>query len=510
MTTHSPDDQQGWSPPNPFAPPSTSRFASAPTQPAREQAPPTQPVDQQAVAQQPIDQQPIREQPAQEGYRTGQGWSSPTHADAPTRPVPVPPAPSAPSAPSAPDPYRSTSTPSSAPTSAPWGPMSAWSTGLPGEAPSETSGRREPRRRSLSVLWLVPLVLLSLRAGAAGGLIAAEVGDDGRLADAGLPVSVGPDDTTRPAASTAGIAGAVLPSVVSIEVYSAQGQATGSGFGLRQDGYLLTNNHVIAGGVESGAEIRVLFSDGSEEPATVVGRTSDYDIAVLKVERTGLEPLLLADSGEVVVGDPVVAIGAPLGLEGTVTTGIVSALNRPVQAGGSGETAFINAIQTDAAINPGNSGGPLVNAAGEVVGINSAIAQPPNGQGASGSIGLGFAIPSNQARRTAEELIETGSATYPIIGVLLDQTYTGEGVQVASAQDGDQPPVTEGGPAADAGIRPGDVIVAIDGRPVTEPDELIVSIRAKAPGDAAVLTVRSSSGSDERDVRVVLDQATSD
>jgi putative serine protease PepD len=328
------------------------------------------------------------------------------------------------------------------------------------------------------------------------------------LADAGLPVSVGPDEETRPAAGVAGIADAVLPSVVSIEVSSAQGQATGSGFVLRQDGYLLTNNHVIAGGVEPGSEIRVLFSDGSEEPATVVGRTSEYDIAVLKVERTGLDPLLLADSDRVVVGDSVVAIGAPLGLEGTVTTGIVSALNRPVEAGGSGETAFINAIQTDAAINPGNSGGPLVNAEGEVVGINSAIAQPPGGQGASGSIGLGFAIPSNQARRTAEELIETGAATYPIIGVLLDERYTGEGVQVATEPSGTTPPVSEGGPAANAGIRPGDVIVAIDGRPVTEPDELIVSIRAKAPGDATVLTVRS--GDDERDVRVVLDQATSD
>ncbi|WNB87565.1 PDZ domain-containing protein [Cellulomonas sp. ATA003] len=168
----------------------------------------------------------------------------------------------------------------------------------------------------------------------------------------------------------------------------------------------------------------------------------------------------------------------------------------------------MNAIQTDAAINPGNSGGPLVNGAGQVVGINSAIAQPPGGQGASGSIGLGFAIPSNQARRTAEELIESGVATYPIIGVLLDQTYTGEGVQVATQQQGDQAPVSEGGPAELAGIRPGDVIVGIDGRPVTEPDELIVSIRARAPGDAVTLRVRT--GSDERDVRVVLDQAASD
>jgi putative serine protease PepD len=184
----------------------------------------------------------------------------------------------------------------------------------------------------------------------------------------------------------------------------------------------------------------------------------------------------------------------------------VSALNRPVSAGSEQETAFINAIQTDAAINPGNSGGPLVNAAGEVVGINSAIAQPPGAlSAAGGSIGLGFAITSNQARRTAEQLIETGAATYPIIGVLLDQAYTGEGVQVATEQRGDTPPVTPRGPADRAGIRRGDVIVAIDGRPVTEPDELIVAIRAKTPGETIVLRVRT--GSEERDVRVVLDES---
>ncbi|WP_298459461.1 S1C family serine protease [uncultured Cellulomonas sp.] len=481
MTVHEPQEPGAWPRPDPFAPPSPTR-AGAPAPEHR-----SAPSDAGGYAP-----------PRDGGYAPPQptGHPAPAHGGWPAPEQPA---------------RTGLGQPSSLGT-APWGQAAhdvpAWSAGGPGDPADPTARPPERRRRSVGLLWLVPMLLVSLLAGAAGGVLATQAADDGRLADAGLPVEVGPADEARPASSVAGIAGAVLPSVVSIEVTTGQGRATGSGFVLRQDGYLLTNNHVVAGGAEDGSQIQVLFSDGTEEPATIVGRTSDYDLAVLKVERDGLEPLLLADSDAVVVGDPVIAIGAPLGLEGTVTTGIVSALNRPVEAGGSGERAFINAIQTDAAINPGNSGGPLVDSAGHVVGINSAIAQPPGGQVASGSIGLGFAIPANQARRTAEELIESGIATYPIIGVLLDETYSGEGVQVATSQQGGQPPVSAGGPAADAGIRPGDVIVAIDGRPVTEPDELIVSIRARAPGDPVVLRVRT--GSDERDVRVVLDTATSD
>ena len=370
------------------------------------------------------------------------------------------------------------------------------------------------RRRTLSAAWVVPLVVIALAAGAVGGVVGSRLAEDDHLADAGLPLApVGAGPVERAPGSVAGIAAGVLPSVVSIQVDGPDGSATGSGFVLRGDGYLVTNNHVIAqaDGAAS-ATITVTFVDGSEQEATIVGRTADYDLAVLKVDADGLTPLLLGDSDAVVVGDPVVAVGAPLGLAGTVTTGIVSALNRPVSAGEATESddqAFINAIQTDAAINPGNSGGPLVNAAGEVIGINSAIAQPPGSLSTvGGSIGLGFAIPSNQVRRTAGQLIETGSATYPIIGVLLDQRYSGEGVQVSSdVQDGRQP-VTADGPAERAGIHPGDVILAIDGRPVTDPDELIVAIRARTPGDTIVLHVRS--GSSERDVRVKLDESPTD
>ncbi|MBO1751890.1 trypsin-like peptidase domain-containing protein [Actinotalea sp. BY-33] len=382
--------------------------------------------------------------------------------------------------------------------------------GVPGAPmpPLDSWGRPQPRpreqaSRGLGAGAVVLVVVLALVAGALGSWGFQQLALDAAPRDVPLPVSANGERAPE-LTGVADIASQVLPSVVSIEVRGSAGAGTGSGFVLREDGYILTNNHVVSAAAEGGAQIAVLFSDGSEHPAELVGRTSEYDLAVLKVDLQGLTPLALADSDAVVVGDPVVAIGAPLGLRGTVTTGIVSALNRPVSAGDAEETAFINAIQTDAAINPGNSGGPLVDATGEVIGINSAIAQPPGLSATGGSIGLGFAIPSNQARRTAEELIETGTATYPVIGVLLDSRYTGEGVQVSTEAQQGQEPVTPDGPADRAGIQPGDVILAIDGRPVTEADELIVAIRAKAPGDAVVLTLRSED--EAREVRVVLSE----
>ena len=375
----------------------------------------------------------------------------------------------------------------------------------PGAQPVPT---KTDRRRSIGAGTLSALLVGALVMGAIGGIAGQRAWD---LMDSSpgqpLPAITPNADITRPDGSIADIAATVAPSVVSIHVAGADGQGTGSGFIISEDGYILTNNHVIDGAVPSG-KIRVTFVDGSEEEATLIGRTSDYDIAVIRVDRDGLTPLVLGDSDSVVVGDPVIAIGAPLGLDGTVTSGIISALNRPVTAGDSTDTAFINALQTDAAINPGNSGGPLVNGSGEVIGINSAIAQPPGTITAAGNIGLGFAIGSNQARRTADEIIATGSATYPIIGVLLDSTYDGEGVQVVRSAQNGQDPVTPDGPAATAGIAPGDVILEVDGRPVTQSDELIVAIRAKAPGDTVVLRVRS--GNDERDVPIVLSTATSE
>jgi len=268
---------------------------------------------------------------------------------------------------------------------------------------------------------------------------------------------------------------------------------------IREDGYIATNNHVVEG---ADGDVSVLFSDGTVLDGSVVGATQDYDLAVIKVDKTGLTPLTLGDSDAVVVGDSVIAIGSPLGLSSTVTTGIVSALHRPVTAGDSPESAsFIDAIQTDAAINPGNSGGPLINSAGEVIGVNSAIANLSALGSAAGSVGLGFAIPSNQVRRTVDEIIATGSATYPVVGVQLDNTYDGEGVKVAVEVDGASG-VISGGPADDAGIKPGDIVTAIDGRVITRGDELVVAIRAKAPSDTVVLTVLRDG--EKVDIPVVL------
>ena len=287
--------------------------------------------------------------------------------------------------------------------------------------------------------------------------------------------------------------------MVSISVSSDSASGTGSGFVIQSnasESYILTNNHV-ATGAGPDAEILISFQDQTEVTATIVGTNASYDLAVLRVARGNLPVAVLGNSDDVVVGDTTIAIGSPLGLSGTVTSGIVSALNRPVTAGGEGDTSFINAIQTDAAINPGNSGGPLVNAAGQVIGINSAIATlGSNFGGSSGSIGLGFSIPINQAKRVAEELINSGSSSYPVIGVQLDTTYTGRGALVSS--------IVEDGPASSTELRAGDVIVSIDGKNIGDAAELIVRIRAKIPGDTVKLKL-----DDGKEISIVLGSETS-
>jgi putative serine protease PepD len=287
--------------------------------------------------------------------------------------------------------------------------------------------------------------------------------------------------TSAEPGTIAEIAQRALPSVVSLTIRQASGGAGGSGFIIDADGYIVTNNHVIASAVDDPtAVVEVVLPDGRRFDGTVVGRNVSYDLAVLSINATGLPVLPWGDDRRLRVGDAVIAIGAPLGLSGTVTAGIVSALERPVTVGGGEQTSFISAIQTDAAINPGNSGGPLVDDLGQVVGVNSAIITLA--QGASGgSIGLGFAIPVDAVRRIASELIDTGSSVTPVIGVSLDPVFTGPGARVSQ--------VTPGGPAAAAGIEPGDVITAIDGVPVSNAENLIVAIRANAPGDVVELTV---------------------
>jgi len=242
---------------------------------------------------------------------------------------------------------------------------------------------------------------MALIAGAVGG-VAGNLANGSSLFDSQASLVATTNVIERSPESVSAIAARVLPSVVSISTRSSMGSGTGTGFVIRSDGYILTNNHVVENVLQSGT-LNVSFNDGKVVRGKIVGVNPAYDLAVIKVTRTGVPALQFGDSDKVQVGDSVIAIGSPLGLSGTVTSGIISAKNRAVTAGdGQSESSFINALQTDAAINPGNSGGPLVDKTGAVVGVNSAIATLGSSFGSqSGSIGLGFAIPINQARRTA-------------------------------------------------------------------------------------------------------------
>jgi putative serine protease PepD len=322
------------------------------------------------------------------------------------------------------------------------------------------------------------IVVLALVAGLLGGILGGDATKG--LISSGVNLVSSTSTIERSPDSVAGIAARVLPSVVSIETTSKVGGGSGSGFVISSNGYLLTNNHVIA----DADAINVVLNDGREFAAKVLGRDESYDLAVLKIKMTGLKALQFGDSEKVQVGDSVIAFGSPLGLSGTVTQGIISAKDRPVTAGDEdSSTSFISALQTDAAINPGNSGGPLVDATGAVIGVNSAIATLGAGS-QTGSIGLGFAIPINQARKTADQLIKDGKATYPVIGVSVDMNYTSGGALIAKKTTA----ILPGGPAAKAGLRPGDLITAINGIKINTPEELIVEIRTNNVGDEVTIT----------------------
>ncbi|MFE3517017.1 trypsin-like peptidase domain-containing protein [Streptomyces sp. NPDC059166] len=343
-------------------------------------------------------------------------------------------------------------------------------------------------RRSRRGAALAGAALLALVAGGIGGGIGAYVERNGGLTTVELPQSDG-DAGGRAPDSVAGIAASALPSVVTLHVSGSAESGTGTGFVLDDRGHILTNNHVVAPAGDTG-DITVTFSGGESAPAEIVGKDSGYDLAVVKVSGvSGLKPLPLGNSDNVRVGDPVVAIGAPFDLSNTVTSGIISAKQRPITAGGEkgdgSDVSYVDALQTDAPINPGNSGGPLVDAEARVIGINSAIRAADSSAGTeggqAGSIGLGFAIPINQGKRVAEELINTGKATHPVIGVTLDMEFTGDGAKVGGSGGGRA--VTEGGPADKAGIREGDIITEVQGGRVHSGEELIVKIRAHRPGD---------------------------
>jgi putative serine protease PepD len=297
------------------------------------------------------------------------------------------------------------------------------------------------------------------------------------------------------------IAGDVSPSVVSIAVDGFSGSGSGSGVIYSTNAnssFVITNNHVISDATQGG-KIRVELNSGEFENAAIVGRDIAYDIAVLKINRGNLKTIKIGNSNKLVIGEQVVAFGSPLGLSGTVTSGIVSALNRPVTTGNSTIDSFIDAIQTDAAINPGNSGGALVDSTGALVGINSAIATLGNGS-TSGSIGLGFSIPINQAKRVADEIIATGKSSRPFLGVNFDTSYAGLGARIQRVVDGEA--------AAKAGIPSGAVIKEIDGRKINDLISAIVRIRAYAPGDTVKITVDLPGGG-SKTFTVVLGKADS-
>jgi putative serine protease PepD len=356
----------------------------------------------------------------------------------------------------------------------------------------------EPRGRSRGWFWPVAAcltLLLGVVGGVAGSAIYDSVDDSSTASSGQVPEGISGVDTVsvpplEPGEATiANVAEELLPSTVQIsaEYDGEEGGATGSGFVLDEQGHVITNNHVVEQAAEDDGPIEIVDQDGNRYDATVVGSSPVYDLAVLYSEDAkDLPPASLGASKVLRIGEGVVALGSPLGLSSTVTAGIVSALDRPVTTGGGGEddpSSYINAVQTDAAINPGNSGGPLVNLLGQVVGVNSAIATSGGGIGGeSGNIGVGFAIPIEQVRITADQILSTGEARYPVIGA---KVRTGDADGGGALIDS----VIDGQPAEEAGLAEGDVVVELEGERVTDGIALIVAIRTHQPGETLAFTV---------------------
>lgn len=425
------------------------------------------------------------------------------------------------------------------------GPGSNWD---PYRAPN--SGPGKPRKRSRSVALTAGALAIAAVSAGVGGLVATAVQPDGRTTATTITTAAQPGRNVPtanvPIGSVEQVAAKVVPSVVKLETKMGRQSEEGSGIILSADGLILTNNHVVAAakagpdtapkapgplsplpgrpgvpgaptpgapipgapvvpGAPGGAAMTtvVTFSDGSTAPFTVVGTDPASDIAVVRAQGvSGLTPIALGSSANLRVGQDVVAVGSPLGLEGTVTTGIVSALNRPVAAGGdaNNQNTVLDAIQTDAAINPGNSGGALVNMSGELVGVNSAIAtlggDSPDAQ--SGSIGLGFAIPVDQAKRIADELISSGSAAHASLGVQVSNDVTTHGAKIVE--------VVKGGAASTAGLPSGVVVTKVDDRVIGSANALVAAVRSRAPGDKLTLTYLDPGGAPQT-VQVTLGKA---
>ena len=399
-----------------------------------------------------------------------------------------------------------------------------------------------PRKRSRAGGLAVGALAIAVVSAGIGGAAASVIEHHGQLAsavDGALPggATPGMPAANAPLGTVEQVAAKVVPSVVMLETNLGRQSEEGSGIILSSDGLILTNNHVVAtaanpghppaprqkpddegggGGQEPDPDpnpnpnpaggkpkTTVTFNDGRTAEFTVVGTDPTTDIAVVRVQGvSGLTPISLGSSANLRVGQPVMAVGSPLGLEGTVTTGIVSALNRPVSTTGESgnQNTVLDAIQTDAAINPGNSGGALVNMSGQLVGVNSAIAtlggDSPDAQ--SGSIGLGFAVPVDQAKRIADELIATGTAAHASLGVQVTNDKGTPGAKVVE--------VVPNGAAAAAGLPGGVVVIKVDDRPVNSADALVAAVRSKAPGDKVTLTYKDPSG-DSKKVQVTLGKA---
>lgn len=371
-------------------------------------------------------------------------------------------------------------------------------------APQSTGPEPEPvrdprdRPRALTPVLLICLVTALLAGGLGGtlGYVFATRNGVGGGTQLGAAPAPAPSSAQRPVDSNAGVVGKVQPSVVTVRVSGA----IGSGFVVSQEGYVITNDHVVANG---GDTISVLFSDGSTAPATLVGRETESDIAVIKVSRKNLTAVQLGDSDSLAVGDPVFAFGSPLNLVGTVTEGIVSALDRTLQAPDTdGTTRYYAAIQTDAAVNQGNSGGPLVDGDGRVIGVNSVIRSLGTAEAEAGNIGLAFAIPINQARRIAEDIIDTGKARRTVIGAEVSTsgstgTGGGTGARLRSVQ-----PV---GPAATAGLKSGDVVTKIAGHVIEDGVDLIALVRKYAPGATVPVEYRRGTKTQTASVTLAAD-----
>lgn len=434
-------------------------------------------------------------------------------------------------------PYDWRYAPAGQPGAGPYGPE--YGPGYPGANPA-------PRRRSRTAALTAGALAIAAVSAGMGGLVATMAAPDGRMVT--TITSAAPNGRSVPAAnapigSVEQVAATVVPSVVKLETKMGRQSEEGSGIVLSADGLILTNSHVVSAakapqsaapgdpgqggapglpgrpgtpgqggpgglpgipGLPAGAvTTMVTFADGRTAPFTVIGTDPATDIAVVRAEGvSGLTPITLGSSADLRVGQDVVAIGSPLGLEGTVTTGIVSALNRPVSAGGdaNNQNTVLDAIQTDAAINPGNSGGALVNMAGELVGVNSAIAtlggDSPDAQ--SGSIGLGFAIPVDQAKRVADELVSSGTASHASLGVQVSNDVTTYGAKIVE--------VVKGGAAANAGLPSGVVVTKVDDRVIGSANALVAAVRSRAPGEKLTLTYLDPGGA-SKTVQVTLGKA---